>query len=113
MHCRFVPYRDPFPAAPEDLLSLLQVAIDYNKHAHGRYRVCEAADSLEFGTFEPKRFEIPLSEITQVFGPASAGPEQCLADATFDVSPKSLLLHWLKTVRQSEMAPASLQSNSN
>ena len=42
-------------------------ALDYNKHAHARYLVCQLADSLAFGTFQPKRWEIPLEEIDSLY----------------------------------------------
>lgn len=47
------------------------VALDYNKHAHARYRVCTAADKLSFGTFQPKRWEVPLPEIAALYEPLS------------------------------------------
>lgn len=61
--------------------------IDYNKHAHGRYRVCESEDSLEFSSFEPERWEIPLQEIKQVFHQGGRGGPPCGNErAVFEVT---------------------------
>ena len=49
------------------------IAMDYNKHAHARYLVCKSADSLAFGTFQPKRWEIPIEEIDSLYNPAANG----------------------------------------
>ena len=50
-----------------------KVAMDYNKHAHARYLVCQSADSLSFGSFQPQRWEIPLEEIGSLY--SSVGSE--------------------------------------
>lgn len=65
-----------------------EIAIDYNRHSHARYRVCDSADSLQFGSFIPSRWEIPLEEIGQLFGAAAAHNEdfQCQQDSQLEVN---------------------------
>lgn len=61
--------------------------MDYNKHAHGRYVVCEDADKLSFGSFLPYRYEVPLEDIHTLFRSphADAQPEGCPHDASIEV----------------------------
>ena len=65
-----------------------RVAMDYNKHAHARYRVCRAADKLTFGTFMPHRWEIPLDEIVTLYDPYSGTNDltTCWQHPTIEVS---------------------------
>ena len=68
--------------------------LDYNKHAHGRYTVCETADHLSFGSYVPKRWEIPLAEVASVF---AEPPEKCMASPSLEVT-HALQSHIQKTV---------------
>lgn len=65
---------------------LQEVAIDYNKHAHGRYRVCKQGDKLDFGSFDPSRWEIPLHEVQELFGPKQDNFDSCQNRPIFEVT---------------------------
>ena len=68
-----------------EFVSLQETAIDYNKHAHARYRVCKQGDKLEFGSFEPSRWEVPLHETSQMFSKKDSF-ESCQDRSLFEVS---------------------------
>lgn len=62
-----------------------EVAVDYNKHAHGRYRVCREGDKLEFGSFVPVRWEIPLEEMDTLFMPKNDSFALCSGKSLVEV----------------------------
>ena len=60
--------------------------MDYNKHAHGRYQVCQEGDRLDFGTFVPSRWEVPLAEIKDLFSSNKNTLPSCLEKPIVEVS---------------------------